>query len=379
MLLENTASIPQTMTTIPAGGGATVFDLKQDPYDLTPAVDHLVATVQEALASDQKIVLMLGEEHATISEVFFAEALRHGLKKAGIEKPVIAVELPHNLLEMFLPLLPANIIGEEPLQKTRNALTTLKQSDPKAYNNLQTLVCSACKWGATPITRLENLTTWHADTVDIRSIDLVSKMKGPLDYTDPTTRDYITKYAASGDAVDAENIDARSPDGLRLRNIFMAQQINTILSEEQTRVVILKTGKWHLGGNNQKGGDYINSLHGRLTTPDPKMGLHLDPAQTRLISVFPENWGEGFEQTPPPEAQSAMNNPDTILIRGAVEARHNQNHSFCGSFAEEIETLTALFNKNGTGTPSIASKVDYNTALEQNRMTLRQALQDLHA
>lgn len=377
MLLENTASIPQTMTTIPAGGGATVFDLKQDPHDLTPAVDHLVATVQETLASNQKIVLMLGEEHATISEVFFAEALRHGLKKAGIEKPVIAVELPHNLLEMFLPLLPANIIGEEPLQKTRNALTTLKQSDPKAYNNLQTLVCSACKWGATPITRLENLTTWHADTVDIRSIDLASKMKGPLDYTDPTTRDYITKYAASGDAVDAENIDARSPDGLRLRNIFMAQQINTILSEEQTLVVILQTGKRYLGGHDQEGDAHIDSLHGLLTIPNPKMGLHLDPAQTRLVSVFPESWGEHFEQTLLPEAQSAMNTPNTILIRGAVNTCHIKNHPDFPSFTKEIETLTELFNRSGMGAPRIASEADYYMTLQRNRMALRQALQSL--
>jgi hypothetical protein len=339
-----------------------------DPYDLSPVVNHLVTTVQDALAADQKIILMLGEEHATITHVHLAEQLRCGLANAGIRDVVMTVEQRHNLLEYCLPRLYPEESQATLCADAARTLPVIKAHDPTRYHHLQALCLAACNWPQGPVTRLENFTAWSDANVPVRLIDMARREGVYLDSTDPETNAFIaTNPPESGS--DSNNfpaqINAQKPEGMHLRNLWMAQTVNE--THTHSHVAILQTGRCHLGGCEVDENPYAHSLH-KIFTDAARQGKDGSTQKTRVFTVFPEGGMRTFSNHLSAEAQAAMHTPDTVILRGAGEMRHDQNAS--GSFRKEFATLARL------GGMRITSMGDYRTTLAQNKETLTQ---ELHA
>lgn len=341
--------------------GTTVIDLGANPDDLPPAVDHLVTTVQEARAAHQKIILALGEDHSVIANVAMASFVRTGLQRAGIVNPVIALEHVHNLLERFLPdFFPGKTAFQE---RSRHVLTALKTGDPARYARMQALACGSANWMGAPATRIYNISAWLADDADIRLIDLAITSDGFLDTDDPATAAFIGEHARTT-ARDRKRIHAIDLEGVRLRNEWMAARLRDIL--KQADVVILQTGYNHIGGNRNDRRPYAHSLY--------RAFARAANDNIRFIPVFPENYGLPFRGTVPPEGREAMNNPDTVILRGGNATRHRRGK--IGSFAEEIAVLNAFAraSRMPENAPRIENINDYNRLLKKNLNTLRREL-----
>jgi len=339
-----------------------VIDLA-DPYDLSPAVNHIITTVQEARAADQKVILMLGETHSNIAHVRLAELVRRGLTEAGIHKPVMAVEEQHNLTECLLPRFYSHELFSPFRAAVAQALPALKINDPSRYHRLQALGNASVFWPQAPVTRLENFTTWINDNTTIRMVDIAMTLDGYLDCTDPETNAFITTNTQNpGPDPDTQQapIDGVEPEGMRLRNLWMMQQLETIPDP----VTILQTGFAHPAGLARKGYSYADSLHGGFAKA-AKQGT--DSQQPRVITVLPENRVITFNNFLSAAAQRAMSNPDTVILRGAGEARHFQDEGR-GSFDEEIATLQRL------GGAQITSEDAYRKTIARNNDALTKEL-----
>ncbi|MBI4030394.1 MAG: hypothetical protein HY370_01850 [Proteobacteria bacterium] len=340
-----------------ANPGATVIDLSANPDYLSPAVNHLVAAVKNARAANRKIILALGEEHATVMNVAMASFVRAGLQCAGIANPVMALEHTHNLLERRLPdFFP----GETALQeRSRHALTALKTADPAHYHRIQALAVAGWDWPCAPATRVCNMSAWLASGADIRLIDMAMTIDPLLD-----TTAFIDEHAGTT-AGEKMRIHATDPEGVRLRNQWMAARLRDIL--KQADVVILQTGSDHLGGDNWDGQPYKYSLH-------PAFARAAND-NIRFIAVFSEQRNMRFLSNVPPAGRKAMNNLDTVILRGGNAARHRQ--PFLGSFAEEITALNAFARaaRLPKTAPCIENENDYNRLLQENKKTLRNELE----
>lgn len=347
--------------------GATVIDLSANPDDFSPLINHLVTTVKESRAADQKVIVMLGECHSNIADVSRAELLRQGLRRAGVvERPVIAVEVKHNFLQsMFDEFYPeAKLENFHAAAKT--ALTVLRDADTARYNRAQAMAHAAWDWPYTPITNLVNFNSWIATGEDIRMVDLAKTDKSFLDTADPATAAFIDEYAAKEDLVQkARYIHTTSKEGVRLRNLWMAKETRGIMKDAQ--LMILKTGLYHVGGQLKDGYLYKHSLHAQFAKAAND--------NIRVITVFPENDRDTFANTVPPDGQQAMNNPDTIILRGGPENSHFQD--LVGSFESEIATLDAFAHAANLPAPEIRNEYNYRALLEKNKASLTEELKDI--
>jgi len=332
---ETTISVKPTQAATTAG--ATIIDLKENPYDLSPAVNHIVTSTKEALAADKKVIIMLGEDHSTTTNVHMAERIRAALQKTGIKRPVMAKEMPNNFLEFLLPQIVPELDNEDFYERATKALTTLKKEDPAQYRRLQSLSAAAFEFPEAPVTNLENLTTWIKNELDIRFIDIA---RGENDYSvayhgNPETRNFIDKQQLPA-IQQKEYIYLRGYTGVKLRNLWMIKAINEILADESNRVVILQTGAIHLGGYHPKGFSYPNSLHGMFSKKARD--------DIKVITLFPENFGDTFENSFSAAAQESMNNKNTIILRNADETQHVKTPD-ASSLTEEIKSLKKISGK----------------------------------
>lgn len=351
--------------------GTTVIDLSANPDDFSPVIDHLVTTVKEACAADQKVIVMLGENHANIGHVSRAELLRQGLRRAGVaERPVIAVEANYNFLQFMLGRLYPEFCFEEGQTDfhtvAKTALTVLRDADPARYNRAQAMAYAAWDWPIAPMSKLASVATWLAAGEDIRMIDLAKTNFRLLDEADPSTAAFIDEYAAKEDLVQkARYIDTTSKEGIRLRNLWMAKETRGIMKDAP--LMILKTGLYHVGGQLKDGYLYKHSLHAQFAKA-ANDNIH-------VITVFPENHGDTFANTVPPDGQQAMNNPDTIILRGGPENSHFQD--LVGSFESEIATLDAFAHAANLPAPEIRNEYNYRALLEKNKASLTEELKDI--
>lgn len=328
--------------------GATIVDLSADPYNLSPAVNRIVTSVKEALVADQKVILLMGEEHATIAHARLPETVRDGLYKAEIRNPVIAIEQRNNPLQSWRTyFFPRESSSFE--ARMRQALDTLKDKDTARFRHLQTMTYAAIDWPFTPVTKLESVSSWIAHGTDIRLIDMamMDTSKGTfLDTGNLATWEFIKDH--SGDA-SGKNIDAESPEGMHLRNLWMAAQIRQIIQEKSSRVLIVQTGLSHLVGENNAR-IYQETLHRLLKQP---VG-----SKVKLITVASELAEEPFFSSEKQEhisleAQVAMSDSDTIIIRGGNETR---SHLLIGgSFADESGHLARLHKHSKLGKAPVLS------------------------
>jgi len=341
-----------------ARGSATVVDLSADRADLSPAVNHIVTSVQEALAAKQKVIIMLGEEHGTINHVRMAELLRIGLHRAGIANPVMAEEMSAPfLMEELLSIFPEDSQGAFHT-RVMQALKFLEKDDPARHHRLQATMMVAWDSTVTPITRLENMSIWLDEGVDIRLVDIMKTTARHINSADPATGAFIDAHSVP-DITDKTQINTTSVEGMRLRNLWMAAQLRTILSEDKSRVVILQTGGSHIGGRQPTGYPYRHALHGLLAN-----AAH---DNVKVLTVFQECYGVTFKGFLPVKTQKAMNNPNTIIVRGSYEDQHWQGIS--GSFAREARALEIFAKRSGMpeAAPHIKNRDDYDARLNKNR------------
>lgn len=338
----------QSATLSKTGRGATVVNMSGCPDDFSTAVNHIVARVQSALAADQKTVILLGEEHGTIADVRMAELVRRGLQKAGIEKPVIALEQQNNLLESLV----SDMISshEMPLSSSDHkimiALEWLKTADPKRYRDMQALAYVSNSWPLVPVTRTNNVATWHDHELDVRLIDLAKKSGSIISYDDPPTRAFIDANISPDDA-ERKNNDSLSVYNYYLRDLWMADQLRLILAEPQNRVVLVQTGDDHIIDNSAAHNSQHKSLSSILADSVGK--------DTKVIAVFPENHGCNYERVTPCEASKTLNSPECVILRGGNDTRHLRL-DFDGSYEEEISVLNKISDLSGSG---IRTKNDY--------------------
>lgn len=341
--------------------GATIIDLSANPYDVSPTINHLVTTIQDARAADQKVIVMLGEEHSTISYVSFAMLLRSGLQDGGSkDKPVLAQEQRHNLLELFLP----RLFKGDPSSfqdAARHALNRLKQDDPKRYHHLQALTFASLGWPLAPVAQLESVSGWLRQKFPVRLMDMAMTTRNQIDINNPETAKFVKTNPAEGGA----SLDGGEPNGMRLRNLWMMASLREII--EDHNIVLLQTGLAHLGGSVEDGNLYEHALHG--------LGVQTEH-DAKIITVFPEcrRGNITFKTMLSPEAQQAMNNSDTIILRGGNEAKHRQGR--IGSISREAATLRRIFNASGLPDHelSVNDANDYKRKTEGHKTALRAEL-----
>lgn len=341
---------------------ATIIDLSANPDNFSPAINHIVTSIQDARAADQKVIVMLGELHDTISHVALAPLLRRALQDAGNkDKPVLALEERHNSLEYFLCYIMAQTPSALPAAAPR-ALQNLKQDNPEHYHRLQAQAVAAHKWPQTPLTRLESVLDWLREQSPVHLIDVAKTMSNQIDMNDPATATFVKV----GSEKKVAALSASSPEGVRLRNQWMVASLQEINNRHD--LTLFQTGLLHLGGFLEHL-PYQYSLHGSVLQTDPTV---------KIITVFPESRYENqiFAGLLSPEAQKAMNNPDTIIIRGGNETRHQQ--SKVGSINEEITTLRKIFRASGMPDNTLSiDEADYENKRIELGTSIHQDLTEL--
>ncbi|MCD8498389.1 MAG: hypothetical protein LRZ85_10200 [Alphaproteobacteria bacterium] len=320
----------------------TVLEVGCDSADLPEAVDHVLTKVQEALAVDQKIILMVGERHARIFDVRLAEVIRRGLQRRGTPNPVMLLEHSHNFLESHLSTIyPGQDFSF--YQMLRDKLGQIKQTNPPYYKYLQTLALAGIGCHDTPATRLANLVGWLEDSADVRFVDLAMVATEYLDVLDPDTADIIKAHPARKKPW-FSNVwtHAVTPDGMRLRNAYMAAQVEKVLAEDASRIVILQTGNAHVAGSERDKIGYEHSLHALFTQAAAR---NKDEQPVKLMTVIADNdWlrEEGFFSR---DARRALNNPDSIFLKDTLPACHRKRWDgryLQGHHNEEIKALETI-------------------------------------
>lgn len=352
-----------TLAPVATKPGATVMDMSANPDNYCPSVNHIVAKVKEAQAANQKIIVALGETHAVSAHTRLAELVRQGLKHAGIGNFIIVEEAQYKLLEKLLP----RLFPHEEMHfyfRSAQALSLLEENDPKRYNRLQALALSAFDNSMSSLTNIANLTTWLKEAVDVRLID-ISKEGGYLDMRDDRTAIFVNDHA-SKDTDDKTYIATTDTEGIRLRNLWMAEHMRKIL--QQTDIVILQTGNTHLDGhvsttNHQ---EYEQSLHALF---HDKMEHNI-----RFLTVFQEFSPFTTFKNIAPSGQAVMNNPDTLILRGG-------NSYWASEFQleKEITMLKDISNASSIpeATSPFKSEKDFRTQMAKNKQILKEELDDI--
>jgi len=355
-----------------------VQDVEND--DLSPALDWITVRTKEALAANQKVILLFGEEHSTVSHVRLAELARGALETAGITDITIAREQVHNLSEYFLThyfskYFPDMEGQEQEVFQTQaiEALRALKKEDPARYHKINALFHAAGDWSYTPVTKHENFSNWLEKNIPVRLID-IAKTDGYreryIDSSEPETKAFLVQTPlVLENIIETGTISITRPKGMHLRNLFMAAQIQEILKEKEGPAVLLvQTGLAHLGGREKDGKLYENTLHALLHSAENK------EQNIKILSIFPEiERSLTYNKLLSTTAQAAMNNPDTLVLRGLKDV------GLWLSSSEEVQALHSLYNASGKvgTTPQLNGKEDYFASLEEIKEQVRQEVRQL--
>lgn len=336
--------------------GATIIDLSINPNNFSPAINHIVTSIQEARATDQRVIVMLGEEHSTISHVALPLMLRRGLAEAGSkDKPALVLEQSENLLEYYLPDIMRKTSGS--YDTARHALNNLKQNTPNRYHHLQALTVMSLQWPTTPVTHMECVADWLREKLPVRLIDIPINTSGQIDLSNPEAAEFVKKHTEREDiSLSAEYLTGR----MRLRNLWEVANLSRIINEND--LVLCQMGLTHIAGEQERNLPYKHSLHG--------LGIQTDH-NVKIITVFPEiDYGnQTFTTKLSQHAQKAMNTPDTVIIRGGNGTRHKQGTA--GSIDEEIKTLHEIFMASGQSDNSLSfDKSDYEHQYKDATSTL---------
>jgi len=357
-------------------------NLHGNPDDLSPALDWITVRTKQALAASQTVILLFGENHSMVSHVRLAELARGALETVGITDIAIAREQVHNLSEYFLTHYFSEYFSDMKGQEKEafqtqaiEALRALKKEDPAHYHKINALFHAAGDWPQASLTKHENVTAWRAQGVSMRLIDITSTNDDYIDSSEPETKAFLVQTPlVLENIIEIGTISITRPKGMHLRNLFMAAQMQEILKEkEEPAVLLVQTGLDHLGGREKNGELYENSLHALLHSAENK------EQNIKILSIFPETARATYNKLLSTTAHAAMNNPDTLVLRGLNSVRHRQGEA--GSFPEEAQALHSLYNASGKiGTaPRLNGKEDYSASLEEMKEQVRQEVRQLVA
>jgi len=94
----------------------------------------------------------------------------------------------------------------------------------------------------------------------------------------------------------------------------------------------------------------------------------------KILSIFPEiERSLTYNKLLSTTAQAAMNNPDTLVLRGLKDV------GLWLSSSEEVQALHSLYNASGKvgTTPQLNGKEDYFASLEEIKEQVRQEVRQL--
>ncbi len=355
--------IQSTLAPAATGHGATVIDMKENPNDFSHAVNHIIVKVKEARAANQKVIRALGEVHSASAHARLAELVRQGLKRYGIRDSVIAQEVHYNLLEKFLLRLFPDEKKNFYLGVTQ-ALPLLELNDPVRYNKLQVLALRALGNSLNSLANIANLTTWLKEGVDVRLID-ISKAGTYLDMGDNRTAAFVNSHA-SKDIDEKTYISTTETEGMRLRNLWMAEHLRKILL--QTDIVILQTGNTHLGGNINGVylAEYGQSLHALFNNATED--------NIRFLTIFQEYSTLTMFKNIALSGQTVMNNPNTLILRGG-----NSYWRSDFQLEKEITVLKEISDASGIpeATSPFESEEDFHAQNTKDKQTFREELENV--
>lgn len=345
---------------------AAIVDLSENPMDARPAVNHIVATIEEALsANPEKIVVaIVGEYHRAPFHHIARELTLDALTANG-HKPLVALEQPHNLVQMSIALQFPGFDTPE----TSMALRTLKQEDPAHYHRLQTMACAGLTYGYAPATSHIVASNLHARTnIPVRMVDLAMTKQGSIDTTDDWTSRIVEEAGYS-----SQRLYASTPENIHVRNIGMLEKMIEEAKQTGSRLVLAPHGLAHIFGlGNQL--PYQQSLHALTRKGD----LGITP-----VTVFFETPQYTADIIPKTDKKSAMRSAFTVIVKGGDSEIFSlsQEMGFFGGrsrepdYRREVEKICAIYEASGV--ESTVTEYAVQTSMKKNKAALQQQLEAL--
>ena len=320
--------------------GATVIDLSANPDDFRPALTHIVTTIEEARAANQKVIVMIGERHDTSAHFALSDMTRRALRKAGHKtRPALALEASHDFFEHAIMRWPDSMAPVR--HGILNHLQTMKQERPEQYHKMQARAYASHAWMAAPITRVECVSAWLREQAPVRLVDLAFNRNNKFDMDVSETAEFIKNNRKPFNVFLNENTRQGS---MRLRNEWMLANLQAMSRDHD--ITFLQTGLSHIAGDGKRGLPYKYSLH--------ELAQNIDPS-IKVITVLQEHKSEKFNyRRLPRPAQKAMNNRGTVIIRGGNEDLHFTG--LHGTMKEEAASLRKIYSASGLPTRQFSIK-----------------------
>ncbi|MCB9996586.1 MAG: hypothetical protein H6869_09140 [Rhodospirillales bacterium] len=309
---------------------------------------------------------MFGEAHGNTFDVRLAELVRQSLEQHTATKPVMVREMANNhALVILHDVLYKN---KEPLssREAKDAVSWVRAEDPARYHKLQALMHAGWDWPKAPVTKLMNFAAWLENGNDIRLIDITMTRGEKLDADEPATADFIRRFK-NQDIKSIWDIKAGDIGGIRLRNLWMIDEVKKILAEDaQTaarKTILAQFGFSHLAG--RKGGcPYAESLHGLFSAAAGNTA--------QLIAVFSEHEDVTIRNLLSEDMRQALDTENTVIVRGSRVVENTDSIWSRHSYAEEIDLLGKLSGSD----PGIRDQKEYDAFRRQFELA---AIDEVHA
>lgn len=299
----------------------TVVNCKPNPYDLRPAVAAILEAIdarRKTLAKGQKIVVLMGEEHATSSHILLQLFLIDALRKRG-ERFTVSIEQPHNLWKYNKALPDAGYIFDPAAACALSKFLAFYAADvcPVSHRKFYQYLLNN-----------KNLVVF-SDAARKESAG-----KRFLDQADPITRLFIQRHASNQETSSQKEISTgpNSP-GTKIRNHMIVDLTLGHANRHEADLVIFCGGSNHILGYDFPG--------------FPELGK--EPYSTSLTSLFkqvcalpipvmPESYLIGFQSSIGLEHDALRQLESSIYIGGMKKDKFGEKY--------QNELLEDLFIKN---------------------------------
>ena len=215
--------------------------------------DRIACAADRMMQRHGQLVIVMGEEHSTIPHVLIPLLVAQALRDMGYTDIKATCELEHDMCAK-------DFHGVE-----RDALLNAN-ADAEGTLSIQTPLASKMSSEAN-VTKLSLHHSLYAEGYKPACIDL-SKTEGRLVNQD----DDATRHFAQKMKIYQKDICLRSPLGMKLRDAFMAQQIESF--KKPGRIIMHQGGRRHAIGNAREfAKDYAPFNKGRLPMQLKNKGL----------------------------------------------------------------------------------------------------------
>lgn len=226
------------------------FDLRPQVRQMTDAIDH-----QARLRADQPLVVLIGEYHDMPShKITQLMLLKSLLSSAGPSALAVGLEHSHNFLEFMMrhrmninlpPVLRGKVSTADQTGQ-RTLKSALAYADPVMAPVATHTFLDFCL--------SQNIRTRFHDAAMSEAMDY-------LDVTDRATEILIQKNTSGPFP---RKIDPLQAEGIRLRNIMIADRATAHIRETRVPLYVQVCGMLHLLGDRQWGMEHHDSLTARF-------------------------------------------------------------------------------------------------------------------